>query len=96
MPAEIADAAVTTVPDRFHCGADDVLLAALAMALCRWRTRTGALITLEGHGRAEEILPGADVARTVGWFTSVYPVAIDLAASTSTTRSPVAPPRAPR
>ncbi|NEW29648.1 non-ribosomal peptide synthetase [Nocardia cyriacigeorgica] len=79
IPAEIADAAVTTVPDRFHCGADDVLLAALTMALCRWRTRTGALITLEGHGRAEEILPGADVARTVGWFTSVYPVAIDLA-----------------
>ncbi|MBF6436317.1 non-ribosomal peptide synthetase [Nocardia cyriacigeorgica] len=79
IPAEIADTAVTTVPDRFHCGADDVLLAALTMALCRWRTRTGALITLEGHGRAEEILPGADVARTVGWFTSVYPVAIDLA-----------------
>ncbi|MBF6415523.1 non-ribosomal peptide synthetase [Nocardia cyriacigeorgica] len=79
IPADVADAAVTTVPDRFHCGADDVLLAALTLALCRWRTRTGALITLEGHGRAEEILPGADVARTIGWFTSVYPVAIDLA-----------------
>ncbi|WP_280479606.1 non-ribosomal peptide synthetase [Nocardia cyriacigeorgica] len=79
IPADIADPAVTTVPDRFHCGADDVLLTALTMAVCRWRSRTGTLITLEGHGRAEEILPGADVARTVGWFTSVYPVAIDLA-----------------
>ncbi|NEW57847.1 amino acid adenylation domain-containing protein, partial [Nocardia cyriacigeorgica] len=79
VPSEIADPALTTVPDRFHCGADDVLLAALTMAVCRWRARTGTLITLEGHGRVEQVLPGADVARTVGWFTTIYPVAIDLA-----------------
>ncbi|AVL26553.1 putative non-ribosomal peptide synthetase [Nocardia brasiliensis NBRC 14402] len=75
---EIAAAVLTTAPDRFHCSADDVLLAALALAVGRWRDRHATLFTLEGHGRAEEILPGADVARTVGWFTSVYPVAIDL------------------
>ncbi|KAA8885014.1 amino acid adenylation domain-containing protein [Nocardia colli] len=75
----IAQTVLSTAPDRFHCGADDVLLAALAMAVGRWRGRTATLFTLEGHGRAEEILPGADVARTVGWFTSVYPVAVDLA-----------------
>ncbi|MFI6167989.1 amino acid adenylation domain-containing protein [Nocardia sp. NPDC051052] len=75
----IAQIVLSTAPDRFHCGADDVLLAALAMAVGRWRGRTTTLFTLEGHGRAEEILPGADVARTVGWFTSVYPVAVDLA-----------------
>ncbi|MFC9435702.1 amino acid adenylation domain-containing protein [Nocardia sp. NPDC057030] len=74
----IAEAVLSTAPDRFHCGADDVLLAALALAVGRWRGRTATLFTLEGHGRAEEILPGADVARTVGWFTSVYPVAVDL------------------
>ncbi|MEU7765336.1 amino acid adenylation domain-containing protein [Nocardia sp. NPDC049190] len=79
VPPEIAHAALTAVPDRFHCGADDVLLAGLAMAVSRWRGRTSALFTLEGHGRAEAILPSADVARTVGWFTSAYPVAIDLA-----------------
>ncbi|MFF0546079.1 amino acid adenylation domain-containing protein [Nocardia thailandica] len=78
VPADLADRAVTDLPARFHCGADDVLLAALALAVCRWRDRTGALITLEGHGREESLLPGADVARTVGWFTSVYPVAVDL------------------
>ncbi|MEU7628825.1 amino acid adenylation domain-containing protein [Nocardia sp. NPDC049220] len=76
---EIAHAVLTTVPDRFHCGADDVLLAGLAMAVSRWRDRTSALFTLEGHGRTEAILPGADVTRTVGWFTSAYPVAVDLA-----------------
>ncbi|WP_378732882.1 amino acid adenylation domain-containing protein [Nocardia brasiliensis] len=75
---DIANTVLTTAPDRFHCSADDVLLAALTMAVGRWRDRTAALFTLEGHGRTEAILPGADVARTVGWFTSVYPVAVDL------------------
>ncbi|WP_067903435.1 non-ribosomal peptide synthetase [Nocardia vaccinii] len=74
----LADAVLGTVPDRFHCGADDVLLAALALAVSRWRRRTRTVFTLEGHGREETVLPGADIARTVGWFTSVYPAAIDL------------------
>ncbi|WP_454195914.1 amino acid adenylation domain-containing protein [Nocardia sp. Marseille-Q1738] len=78
VPPEIARTVLTTAPDRFHCGADDVLLAALALAVARWRGRTSALFTLEGHGRTESILPGADIARTVGWFTSIYPVAVDL------------------
>ncbi|TQM25342.1 non-ribosomal peptide synthetase [Nocardia bhagyanarayanae] len=79
VPVDIATAVLDTVPALFHCGADDVLLAALTMAVARWRARSGALFTLEGHGREESVLPGADLARTVGWFTSVYPVAIDLA-----------------
>ncbi|MFI9509807.1 amino acid adenylation domain-containing protein [Nocardia sp. NPDC052566] len=79
IPAEIADPVLTIAPDRFHCGADDVLLTALTMAVAKWRHRGRALFTLEGHGRAETVLPGADIARTVGWFTSVYPAAIDLA-----------------
>ncbi|MFE9785121.1 amino acid adenylation domain-containing protein [Nocardia salmonicida] len=78
VPADLAHTVLHAVPEQFHCGADEVLLAALAMAVCRWRERTGALLTLEGHGRSESLLPGADVARTVGWFTSVYPVALDL------------------
>ncbi|MGW6625917.1 amino acid adenylation domain-containing protein, partial [Nocardia sp. NPDC055002] len=78
VPSDVAQAVLHGVPEQFHCGADDVLLATLAMAVCRWRDRTGALLTLEGHGRDESLLPGADVARTVGWFTSVYPVALDL------------------
>ncbi|MEV6324177.1 amino acid adenylation domain-containing protein [Nocardia sp. NPDC051787] len=79
VPPGIARTVLTTAPDRFHCGADDVLLTALALAVARWRGRTSALFTLEGHGRTESILPGADIARTVGWFTSIYPVAVDLA-----------------
>ncbi|MFX0575196.1 amino acid adenylation domain-containing protein [Nocardia nepalensis] len=75
---DIANTVLATLPDQFHCGADDVLLAGLALAVSRWRDRSATLLTLEGHGRSETILPGADIARTVGWFTSIYPVAIDV------------------
>ncbi|MFC3962728.1 amino acid adenylation domain-containing protein [Nocardia jiangsuensis] len=74
----LADAALGATAERFHCGPDDVLLAALALAITRWRDRRTAVVTLEGHGRAESILPGADITRTVGWFTTVHPAAIDL------------------
>ncbi|MFJ1460351.1 amino acid adenylation domain-containing protein [Nocardia sp. N2S4-5] len=79
VDAAVAESALTTVPHRFHCGPDEVLLTALALAVGRWRQRGTTLITLEGHGREEAILPGADVARTVGWFTAAYPVGLDLA-----------------
>ncbi|WP_306362423.1 non-ribosomal peptide synthetase [Nocardia sp. CC227C] len=75
---ETASTALELIPERFHCGVDDALLAALALAWARWRDRTDTLLTLEGHGREESVLPGADISRTVGWFTSVYPVALEL------------------
>ncbi|QLY29808.1 amino acid adenylation domain-containing protein [Nocardia huaxiensis] len=81
---ETTSAALELVPERFHCGADDALLTALALAASRWREQQGkragqrTLLTLEGHGREEAILPGADISRTIGWFTSVYPVGLDL------------------
>ena len=73
---------ITSVPAAFHGGVDDVLLAALGIAVTAWRRRRGTetgqlLVDLEGHGR-EDIVDGADLARTVGWFTTVHPVAIDL------------------
>ncbi|GAA5090149.1 hypothetical protein GCM10023319_42200 [Nocardia iowensis] len=41
-------------------------------------SRYATLIKLEGHGREEEVVPGADLSRTVGWFTTAYPVRLDL------------------
>jgi non-ribosomal peptide synthase protein (TIGR01720 family) len=35
-------------------------------------------VDVEGHGRAEEMFDGIDLSRTVGWFTSIYPVRLDL------------------
>ncbi|MGQ4618131.1 amino acid adenylation domain-containing protein [Nocardia sp. R7R-8] len=61
-------------------GVREFLLAALTMTLATWRVERGqdpsggAYLALEGHGREDATL-GADIdtARTVGWFTSVYP-----------------------
>ncbi|WP_306359970.1 non-ribosomal peptide synthetase [Nocardia sp. CC227C] len=79
----VTEALVGTVTARFHAGVDEVLIAALAVALAAWRAGRGvhapaALLRLEGHGREEQVAPGADLSRTVGWFTSVYPVRLDL------------------
>ncbi len=77
---------LTTVPAAFHAGVNDGLVTAVALASIGWRRRRGsdtaaALITLEGHGREEGgVVPGADLGRTVGWFTTLYPVRVDLGA----------------
>ncbi|OLR93667.1 non-ribosomal peptide synthetase [Actinokineospora bangkokensis] len=68
---------LTEVPTAFHAGVQDVLLAALAITVADQRLDASGpvLVDVEGHGRAD--LPGADVSRTVGWFTSLHPVRLD-------------------
>ncbi|MCI0663065.1 MAG: amino acid adenylation domain-containing protein [Acidobacteria bacterium] len=56
---------------------EEVLLAALARSWSSWTGQPGLFVDVDGHGR-ENILEGADLSRTVGWFTSVYPVLFDL------------------
>ncbi|WP_027927250.1 non-ribosomal peptide synthetase [Amycolatopsis benzoatilytica] len=77
---------LTTVPAAFRAGVDDVLLAGLGLAVREWLLRRdeqlpGALLVdLEGHGRQEEtVAPGVDLSRTVGWFTTLFPVRLDVA-----------------
>ncbi|WIM94467.1 amino acid adenylation domain-containing protein [Actinoplanes oblitus] len=66
------------VPGAFHCGVQDVLLAGLAGAVARWRGGdAGVLVDVEGHGR--HAADGEDLLRTVGWFTSVHPVRLEVA-----------------
>ncbi|WP_425470958.1 condensation domain-containing protein [Streptomyces armeniacus] len=84
LPPQVTEALLTAVPAAFRGGVNDGLLAGLALALAKWRRERGvdessALVRLEGHGREEEAVPGADLSRTVGWFTSVFPVRFDLA-----------------
>ncbi|MFB9905655.1 amino acid adenylation domain-containing protein [Allokutzneria oryzae] len=55
----------------------DVVLSGLAWALSRWTGEDRVVIDLEGHGR-EEIFSDVDLSRTVGWFTTLYPVAIEV------------------
>ncbi|WP_186762711.1 non-ribosomal peptide synthase/polyketide synthase [Lentzea tibetensis] len=64
------------VPGVYRTQVNDVLLAALGRVLGRWTGRDRVVVDLEGHGR-EEVLAGVDVSRTVGWFTSMFPVVLD-------------------
>ncbi|MGC4978102.1 amino acid adenylation domain-containing protein [Streptomyces sp. DT199] len=84
LPADQTAALLTTVPAAFHAEVDEVLLTGLALALADRARRRGAsaapaVVELEGHGR-EPITGEPDLSRTVGWFTSVYPVALDVGA----------------
>jgi non-ribosomal peptide synthase protein (TIGR01720 family) len=66
------------VPAAFHAGVQDILLIAFALAASEFFGTGGAPIGIdvEGHGRAEELAPNADLSRTVGWFTTKYPVSL--------------------
>jgi non-ribosomal peptide synthase protein (TIGR01720 family) len=63
------------LPAVFESQINDVLLTALCRALQRWTGAATLRIDLEGHGR-EHVSDAIDVSRTVGWFTSLYPVAL--------------------
>ncbi|WP_312653312.1 non-ribosomal peptide synthetase [Aminipila sp.] len=52
---------------------NDLLLTALSRAVTKWKNKRCIAITLEGHGR-EEILGDINITRTVGWFTTMYPI----------------------
>ncbi|KSW23744.1 non-ribosomal peptide synthetase [Cellulomonas sp. B6] len=82
LGTDVTAALVTTCPARYRADINDLLLGALAVALADVaRARGGrplaTTVELEGHGR-EELPghPGLDVGRTVGWFTSTFPVAL--------------------
>ncbi|UTO61596.1 non-ribosomal peptide synthase/polyketide synthase [Streptomyces rapamycinicus] len=82
VSTEVTSALLTRVPTAFHAGVDDVLLTGLTAALAEWRRRqgqdtAGVLLDLEGHGRVP-LAEGVDLTRTVGWFTSSYPVRLDV------------------
>jgi non-ribosomal peptide synthase protein (TIGR01720 family) len=72
-------ALLSEVPAVYRTEINEVLLTALVMALGSWTGERRVLLELEGHGR-EEIGEGVDVTRTVGWFTSVYPVVLEVGA----------------
>ncbi|WP_337661786.1 non-ribosomal peptide synthetase [Actinoalloteichus sp. AHMU CJ021] len=65
------------VPGVYRTRIDEVLLTGLARTVRRWTGWPRVPVTVEGHGR-EEVLPGVEVSRTVGWFTSIYPVTVEL------------------
>ncbi len=65
------------VPAIYGTRINDVLLTALTRAFARWTGHPRLLVDLEGHGRARQF-DGVDLSRTVGWFTSIHPVLLEL------------------
>ncbi len=77
LTAKETQALLQNLPAAHGTQINEVLLAALVPACAAWTGRRQLMIDMEGHGR-EDILPGLDVSRTLGWFTSQYPVWLDL------------------
>ncbi|AMA57435.1 non-ribosomal peptide synthetase [Bradyrhizobium sp. CCGE-LA001] len=74
----VFDAALTArllkeAPSAYRTQVNDLLLAALARAVSRWSGIEDVIVELEGHGR-EDVFDGADISRTIGWFTTAFPV----------------------
>jgi non-ribosomal peptide synthase protein (TIGR01720 family) len=79
LSAVETDALLREVPQVYHTQINDVLLAALAQALAAWNGEALQLVKVEGHGR-EGLFEDVDLSRTVGWFTNLYPLLLDLRA----------------
>ncbi len=62
-------------PAAYHTQVNDLLLTALARALCRWSGDEEVLVQLEGHGR-DGLFEDMDLTRSVGWFTNAYPLSL--------------------
>ncbi len=71
LDPETAAAVLTALPAQLDVAVDDVLLGAFGAA-----AGVATLVDLEGHGREEHLVPGADLNGTVGWFTAVHPVRV--------------------
>ncbi|HAU1796579.1 TPA: amino acid adenylation domain-containing protein, partial [Legionella pneumophila] len=63
------------LPQAYRTRINDILLTALVVAYCRLSHEKTLTVHMEGHGREEELFgKGYDLSKTVGWFTSLYPV----------------------
>ena len=65
------------VPKVYKTQINDILLTAVVQTLCKWIGSNSVLLEMEGHGR-EDIFEDVDLSRTVGWFTTFFPVLLEL------------------
>ncbi|MEA5513962.1 non-ribosomal peptide synthetase [Nodularia sp. UHCC 0506] len=70
-------ALLEAVPKAYQTEINDVLLTALALTLRQWTKQSSLLIDLEAHGR-EDLFTNTNITRTVGWFTTIFPVFLEL------------------
>ena len=68
---------------------NDLLLAALSLALDRWQGIASPDVFMESHGRDEDLFDGVDLSHCIGWFTSLYPIRLPECASANQTEKAV-------
>ncbi|MBF0210830.1 MAG: amino acid adenylation domain-containing protein [Desulfamplus sp.] len=85
LPAPDTSILMSKAHTAYHTDMNDLILTALAKGLRHWGNINAVLIALEGHGRdsidraiANDVDSNIDVSRTVGWFTTLYPVMLKL------------------
>src|SRR5262249_42887730 len=81
LGSELTRQLLQGVPEVYHTEINDLLLGARAGTMSGWTGRPEVVIGLEGHGRESGIAEGIDTSRTVGWFTTMYPVLLEMPAS---------------
>ena len=82
LTAEETLALLQQVPAAYNTQINDVLLTALLRAWTGGAAAGCSLPNLEGHGR-ENLFDDVDLSRTVGWFTSIFPVCLEMPGSGS-------------
>ena len=73
---------LTEAQKPYNTTIDEFLLTAFLRAYSRWSGKRSLLLDMEGHGR-ENLFKDVDVSRTIGWFTNIYPVYLNLGKSIS-------------
>ncbi|WP_423760151.1 condensation domain-containing protein [Burkholderia sp. NLJ2] len=82
LDADLTHAFRTTAPRAYGTDANDLLIAALHAGFRAWSGCDALLLDVEGHGR-DALGDSIDLSRSVGWFTSIYPVLVDVPAAAS-------------
>jgi non-ribosomal peptide synthase protein (TIGR01720 family) len=77
LTAQETQALLQEVPAVYRTQINDALLTAVVQAFAGWTESRSLLLNLEGHGR-EELFDDVELSRTVGWFTSLFPVRLNL------------------
>jgi len=77
LSSEETESLLTRVHKAYGTEINDILLAGLGVAFKGWTGSETLLIQLEGHGR-ESLPTDVNISRTVGWFTSQYPVVLNI------------------
>ncbi|MCI0731616.1 MAG: condensation domain-containing protein, partial [Chloroflexi bacterium] len=82
LSAEETKLLLRDAPRAYQTQTNELLLAALTQALNRQTGQRRLRLDLEGHGR-EDLFDGVDISRTVGWFTTIFPVSLETPDPTS-------------